>query len=319
MSLACFLLLSSFTSASLKRKREENVPIFSEEKSKNCSSSEIQQENPSKRQKVLNFPAKFAIADILNQFMTFNPNFQAHWKMTCKKGILHFENCAPYQANFGFDFNLKGFRNLPFHSDLKVFENFKFPNTPEGKAHALLLVFKMAELVLEVSPIHSDVMALVYDEAADLAKNENQAFEKFCKLSKFKECVNTVGLVRNFIKNDKLEDLLAFGFDLPTLLMKKASVFHFVSEEHFAENALAFSKYFSHKPEHFKLFCANAIAPGIIISLACSELPEATVCALLHEGLVALAPQQFLDMILNIAIHPLPENFPNLLTLGVID
>ncbi len=29
---ACFLLLSSFTSASLKRKREENGPIFSEEK-----------------------------------------------------------------------------------------------------------------------------------------------------------------------------------------------------------------------------------------------------------------------------------------------
>ncbi len=50
-----------------------------------CSSSEIQQENPSKRQIVLNFPAKFAVADVLNQFMTFNPNFQAHWKMACKK------------------------------------------------------------------------------------------------------------------------------------------------------------------------------------------------------------------------------------------
>mgnify|MGYP006876337767 CR=1 FL=1 len=48
----------------MKRKKEENVPIFSEEKSKNCSSSEIQQENPSKRQKELNFPAKFAVEEV---------------------------------------------------------------------------------------------------------------------------------------------------------------------------------------------------------------------------------------------------------------
>lgn len=52
------------------------------------------------------------------------------------------EQNNPLQDSLAANLGIQGFKNLPLHEDLKLFEELKFPMTPFGNALALAFVLK---------------------------------------------------------------------------------------------------------------------------------------------------------------------------------
>ncbi len=84
-------------------------------------------------------------------------------------------------------FKIESLKALPLRSDLKMFESFKFPDTPEGKAFALGFVYNMNENILSCSPVNEPLMQLVIDEAVKLFRSDPDDFASFRFVSSLKK------------------------------------------------------------------------------------------------------------------------------------
>ncbi len=104
---------------------------------------------------------------------------------------------------------IDAFFDLPFHSNLKVFKNFRFPLAPLGKAASLTLIYEMARRVLEYSSIQKQLIHIVLDEVYELLRCKPSAFELFLAGSNFKYSMQPETILLYFIRKQNIPGALA--------------------------------------------------------------------------------------------------------------
>ncbi len=309
------LILPYFALASLKREKEDILK--EEQESGYSSSSQVTDENPTKRprhgQCVINprrVQSTATIPELLKQYIWADPSVQAILGSSSWVGHEFLKENQLYQELLAHNFGMEGFKKLPLHSDLKVFENFQFPHSFEGKADALVLVYKITKHVLENSPAHDQLIEIVYDEAAELARNSEQNFKKFVEFSNFHTRTDELPqIVSHFVKKDDVGALFDLGFDWPSLIRNDEFSLELFSENQFSVIVVSFAKHFTSKPEDFTRFFSTSISPRICLCLLLSDLPMTTVVSLASTLVGSQDLYKFFKLLMEIFMYDFDSSF----------
>ncbi len=158
------LLIPFLSCSSSKRGREESESLVFGNYLNSASSPEVQS---LKRQKielnVLNV-SSFGISiywvEIITLIVEYCPDFRRILRQSSETGRAIIYKYRPYQRKLALNLGINGFFDLPFHPDLKVFENMRIPRTPLGKAVSLTMVYQMITRFLKSSSIAKPLMDL---------------------------------------------------------------------------------------------------------------------------------------------------------------
>ncbi len=151
--------------------------------------SSVQQSEIQKvQQGVLNLTGVYGnvnVEVILMQIGDFLPEMQPLMINTSHCGKEFMTNDKFYLDELARRFKIESLKTLPLSSDLKVFENFEFPDTLEGKTTAFGLVYSMNKSALSFSLLYEQLEQLVLDEAVKLVRNGQDAYQIFNSISDF--------------------------------------------------------------------------------------------------------------------------------------
>ncbi len=246
---------------------------------------------------------------IINQAISFHPDARAQLSLTSHAGN---EYTIVYRNNLASNFHLKGLSKLPYHTDLKVFENFQFPDTREGKIDALLLVFSLLLDALESVSFYKQLFNVVFEEVANIAQHDEPALEKFFNLCDFKTYFSDQKgslLVGHLIIADKVEGLFSLAKNWPELKLQICDCFESVKKEDFSKVVSIIANHLTRAPEHFEVFFPKSNSPEGILCLLSSKLPMQVVNEMLKaHNQFPPSSHNYFQLISNVLEFPLnPE------------
>ncbi len=303
------LLLPLLNGASWKRERAEEEEYYLLASSLNSSSSEVGRplKRPKFDQNVFNVRGMRKIFDwteVIKLIVEYCTEAQALLRMSSTFGKSLIDQYKPYQRKLASDLGIPGFFELPLHSDLKVFEKFKFPLTPFSKAASLALVYGMTSNILPCSPIYKQLLGIVFDEAYALLESDPSAFELFSKVTGFNRFFEAEKFLLNFTEKQNIKGAVAMIPKLQYLFRRGDSGFDELTKQEYYKVSATLGKYLSMNPEHFSVFHQLRLPLGIILSLVCCDLPEEQIGILLQSY---------------VAVYFVQENYVFLLIPGIRD
>ncbi len=220
---------------------------------------------------------------ILRQIYNFLPEMHALLSKTSKEGREVMANNPFFLEDLASRLGIDRLKQLPVHSDLKIFENFEFPKTPMGKAEAVALVYKIAKHILNRSSIYSRLMEIFYDELLDFSSASQESFERFSVvLNLEREFDGEIPFFLYAIRNGRIDDLIKLSRFIP---LSQWASYLFSFDEGFTATKLLIA-HFTKKPEHVEVFCGSFTFLPVFCLLA-SELPVELVKQFLQRSLIS--------------------------------
>ncbi len=194
----------------------------------------------------------------------------------------------PYQRNLAANLSVNGFFYLPFHPDLKFFENMRIPQTSLGKSVILTMVHQMATCFLKSSSIAKPLMGLLFDEAEALFQSDPSAFELFSTAPGFNEFLDFESILLHFTRKKNISGALALISTLDESSHYPLFASSLLYNNEYYEVSAALGSYFSTNPESFAVFAKFRFPFVTLMSLIRSELTNDNIIDLLHNHLFNL-------------------------------
>ncbi len=221
------------------------------------------------------------------------------------------ERNSPNQQVLAENLELNGFKTLPLHGDLRVFENVKFPKDSTGKVTSLVFVFMMSSRVLSRSSILDAVLGIVYEEAALLAQNAPAEFENFLKLSRFEIVADPISVFKHFAKKENIYGLIEFMAACPGLFWNSSCIEKFHNEGLLSQVIELVARHVTEKPQIVNLlFSRSKIQRMKLLMLICSELPIESVKEFLQTD-CKLEAEVYVHFILSSSDYPIYSSIRN--------
>ncbi len=267
-----------------------------------CSTAEINDENSvfekvsdaSDSKKTDEFISKLPdnlLIHLMRQFPTVP--FKLWAVNSCFKEFV--ERNGPNQHVLAENLGLPGFKTLPLHGDLRVFENVKFPKDPTGKVASLVFTFVMSNQVLFCSSLLDAVLEIVYDEAALLAHNAATEFENFVKLSRFEIVADPINVFKHFTKKGDVSGLINFMVACPGLFWNSSNLEKFYNESLLSQLIESVAGHVTQNPKIVNLiFRRSKLQKMKLLMLICSEFPIESVKEFLQTD-CRLAPEVYAE------------------------
>ncbi len=302
------LLLPLIACASLqKSEKEQESDLF---KGNSCyfKPGRVKQEvlNNAKASKTVSDPM------LLWQMIQFWPGIQPSLLKTSQEGREVMSKKSYFLEDLANRLGINRLKQLPVHSDLKVFDNFEFPKTPMGKAEAVSLVHRITNHILFESSIKDPLLEIFYEEILDLTLGSEECLIRALSLSNFKKKCHMRDFILYAFKKNRVNELIKLKRAIPSIVpFFWGSILNaFFEDSNFDIAIVGLSSHFSKSPEDYRIVCTD-LSDIAIISLLCSDLPMEKVGELLHDALIVSKVEVFNYYFYLILTLPLNSAIPN--------
>lgn len=209
--------------------------------------------------------------------------------------------------------NLRSFASVSLHNDLKYFQGFSLPQqTTEGRTVALDMAYKVVQLVFPGSEPYEEVLAVVFDEAANLAQTSPDHFRFFLRLSHFQDFQDRLRIFAHFVKQRNFVGFNALNRACPRLFGSVTNLLRAFVLKGIYWPTMAIVDCLAVHPNTFGLIF-DSISAEVLMFLLSAGLPFEVIMEILFSWLKVVSLPEFFATVLQVLVGPFNPFLPKLL------